>query len=56
VVQALRARHGRDPYTDFAKSYHRWTTEEMSDHLPIWVELETDYSDDYLMRFVPPVG
>lgn len=52
VVARLRAEHGRDPYADFSRSYKRWTTDEMSDHLPIWVELETDYSDDYLMRFV----
>ena len=23
----------------------------MSDHLPIWLELETDYSEQYLARF-----
>lgn len=55
VVAALRERYGRAPYADFARSYKRWTTDEMSDHLPIWVELETDYSDDYLMRFVAGV-
>ena len=26
-------------------------TPTMSDHLPIWIELEVDYSDDYLRRF-----
>jgi hypothetical protein len=28
-------------------------THQMSDHLPIWVDLEIDYSDDYLKRFIP---
>ena len=56
--EPVTARHriadGNTPYKDFAKSYKLWTTYEMSDHLPIWVELETDYSDDYLMKFVEP--
>ncbi len=41
-----------EPYENFSKSYNMWMTFEMSDHLPIWVELETDYSEDYLKRFV----
>jgi len=52
IVSAHRARHDKDPYADFAGYYDQWMTHEMSDHLPIWVELETDYSDDYLRRFV----
>ncbi len=52
LVAAHRAQHGKDPYADFAGFYDQWMTHEMSDHLPIWVELETDYSDDYLQRFV----
>ncbi len=51
VVTAHRAAVGKAAYADFRRSYKRWNTEEMSDHLPIWVELETDYSDEYLMRF-----
>jgi hypothetical protein len=27
-----------------------WRTFQMSDHLPMWVELKIDYSDDYLAR------
>lgn len=27
-----------------------WRTHQMSDHLPMWVELKIDYSDDYLKR------
>ncbi len=36
------------PYADWTRSYPGWTTHEMSDHLPIWVEVRTDYSDQYL--------
>jgi len=28
--------------------YRHWYSLEMSDHFPIWLELETDYSDAYL--------
>ncbi len=32
--------------------YYRtyWRTHQMSDHLPMWVELKVDYSDEYLER------
>lgn len=38
------------------KHYQSWRTWQMSDHLPIWVELEVDFSDDYLVaiRDTPP--
>ncbi|MCC6899127.1 MAG: endonuclease/exonuclease/phosphatase family protein [Polyangiaceae bacterium] len=32
------------------KSFLEWRTYKMSDHLPIWVELNVDFSDDYLAR------
>lgn len=32
----------------YYKTY--WRTHQMSDHLPLWVELRIDYSDDYLER------
>jgi len=38
------------PYTEWNSKYRDWTTYEMSDHLPIWVEVRTDYSDDYLQN------
>lgn len=31
--------------------YRSWMTWEMSDHLPIWIELMVDFSDDYLRRY-----
>jgi len=51
VVATHRIDNNRDPHDDFEQRYKGWTTDEMSDHLPIWVELETDYSDEYLNRF-----
>ncbi len=51
-VEKIREGHGKAPYADWSKSYKTWTTHEMSDHLPIWMELEIDYSDDYLRRYL----
>ncbi len=32
----------------FYKNYKTWRTHQISDHLPLWVELKIDYSDEYL--------
>lgn len=53
LIQAHRARHGRGPYTNFEQNYQAKMTWEMSDHLPIWVEVKTDFSDEYLASFLP---
>lgn len=34
--------------TSLKKYYDEWRTFQMSDHLPLWVELEIDFSDGYL--------
>lgn len=34
------------------KSYSLWRTHQMSDHLPMWIELHIDFSDDYLKSIV----
>ncbi len=52
IVEKIRIAHGKAPYTNWSKSYKNWATYEMSDHLPIWMELEIDYSDDYLRRYL----
>ncbi|WP_146348292.1 endonuclease/exonuclease/phosphatase family protein [Phaeobacter marinintestinus] len=53
INAAMRSAYGKTPYADFASQYAtNFMTFEMSDHLPIWVELEVDYSDDYLARFL----
>lgn len=33
-------------------SYQQWRTYKMSDHLPMWVELRSDFSDEYLKMCV----
>ena len=40
-----------NPRSDSGKhTYYRtyWRTHQMSDHLPMWVELKIDYSREYL--------
>lgn len=34
--------------TSLEEYYEEWRTFQMSDHLPLWVELEIDFSDAYL--------
>ena len=34
-------------------SYKTWRTYKMSDHLPMWIELRTDFSDEYLNSLEP---
>jgi len=51
-VEKIRKAYGKEPYKNWSKSYKKWTTFEMSDHLPIWMELEIDYSDKYLSRYL----
>ena len=38
------------PGDDWPSKFQSWSTSEMSDHLPIWIEILTDFSDDYLER------
>lgn len=45
----------KTPYTDRNASkqrtyYNAWRTFQMSDHLPLWVELKIDFSEPYLRR------
>jgi endonuclease/exonuclease/phosphatase family metal-dependent hydrolase len=32
--------------------YRKWRTWQMSDHSPLWIEIKTDFSDDYLEKVV----
>ncbi|RFB04669.1 endonuclease/exonuclease/phosphatase family protein [Parvularcula marina] len=43
------------PYNNWSSFYSRWRTDEMSDHLPIWIEIRTDYSNRYL-RAITELG
>lgn len=48
---AREIREGRDKgkaYANWTRSYRDWRTHEMSDHLPVWIELKVDYSNDFL--------
>ena len=35
-------------------SYREWRTWQMSDHLPMWIELRTDFGNDYLSALSVP--
>lgn len=35
--------------------YRKWRTWQMSDHSPLWIEIETDFADDYLSKLGQPV-
>lgn len=53
IVKAAREAAGKEMYSNWERAYQSFFASfEMSDHLPIWVEIETDYSDDYLKRFL----
>jgi endonuclease/exonuclease/phosphatase family metal-dependent hydrolase len=48
-----------DPETDkkfkattIEARYRKWRTWQMSDHVPLWIEIGTDFSDDYLRELV----
>jgi exonuclease III len=63
-AHAMPARHrelteaGQPRSVDKDRDYYagRWRTWQMSDHLPLWVELAVDFSDAYLGRFVDPAA
>lgn len=53
IAQAVRKKEKKDPFKDWDKAYQtHFMSFEMSDHLPIWVEIKTDFSNDYLKRFI----
>jgi len=35
-------------------AYKTWRTYQMSDHLPMWIELKTDFADDFLELIAAP--
>jgi hypothetical protein len=39
------------------KKYYsrKWRTWQMSDHLPLWVNLEIDFTDQYLISILNPI-
>lgn len=36
--------------------YRKWRTWQMSDHAPLWIEIETDFADDYIGGFARGEG
>ena len=53
MMPAYETTSSGKPRTESGKrTYYRtyWRTHQMSDHLPMWVELRIDYSDEYLQR------
>lgn len=41
---------------DFYASYAAWRTHQMSDHLPMWVELKIDFTEEYLDEVDAEIG
>lgn len=46
-LNAQRVLEGKNPLTS-TWEYEDWRTYQMSDHLPMWIELKTDFSTEYL--------
>lgn len=42
---------GSHAATNTEALYRKWRTWQMSDHSPLWVEVETDFSEEYLKQF-----
>lgn len=49
VMKGNKKPHGKDLYN---KKFNEWKTYQMSDHLPLWVEFDINYSDDYLKEMI----
>ena len=51
ILEQARIAAGEGPYTN-RKSYYdiHWRTRQISDHYPIWVEMEIDSSDAFLKK------
>jgi len=46
-LMPTKTKTGKPAKTDLA-AYKKWRTWQMSDHLPLWVELRMDFTDSYL--------
>ena len=38
--------------TEYYSNYKNWATHQISDHLPLWLEMKIDYTDDYLQYLI----
>lgn len=58
VHEAIERKEERGPLTDAEKQevtrdvYRQWRTYQMSDHLPMWIELRIDFGEDFLNAIV----
>lgn len=49
ALEAQRIANGEPPFTDKANYFKtHWRTRQMSDHYPIWVEMQIDSSNEFL--------
>lgn len=48
LAKGEKARQPKLSHTTEADHFKTWKTYQMSDHLPLWVELKIDFSDQYL--------
>jgi exonuclease III len=48
----MKANGKKPTKASFAKDYKNWKSFQMSDHLPLWVEFDINYSEDYLTRMI----
>lgn len=46
-LMPTKTKSGKPAKTDIA-AYRKWRTWQISDHLPLWVEIKTDFTNDYL--------
>ncbi|GAA6181413.1 hypothetical protein NBRC116594_28510 [Shimia sp. NS0008-38b] len=43
-----------EPDEPLKKRYDKWRTFQMSDHSPLWIEIDTEYTRHYLDKFASP--
>lgn len=46
--EAYRVTSRGKPRANPTRHYKQWRTHQMSDHLPMWIELEVDFGEEYL--------
>ncbi len=51
-VPLMPAKDPERTETDPRALYLKWRTWQMSDHNPLWIEIDTDYTDDFLSQIV----
>lgn len=59
VYKKFMTKRGDKTGDELVKYYNTWRTFQMSDHLPMWVELKVDFTEDYLESLKPgatPLG